>query len=71
MQEAFTVSSDVGEKLDHVLKISFGFHTFRNIRSCGFHLVFTHGVLYDSLLLHSIHKSVVDAERNTVSVGYL
>ena len=71
MQEAFTVSSDIGEKLDHVLKISFGFHTFRYIRSCGFHLVLTHGVLYDSLLLHGIHKSVVDTERNTVSVGYL
>ena len=68
MEERFFVLSQIGNKLNNILKISFRLDSFVYVIATGTHFVSASGILNDFALFHALYKSMIDAERDTASV---
>ena len=71
MQKRFLVLPKIGQELDHVLQVAFGFDGFVDIGAAALELVAASGVLNDFSLFHALHQAVVDTERHAAAVSEL
>jgi len=71
MQKRFLVFTKVGQELDYVLQIAFGFDGVVDVVAAALELVSAGGVLNDLSLFHAFHQAVIDAKRHAAAVSEL